>query len=168
MKIYTYGNPILRKKAKRIKNIDKALLETIDSMFRTMEESSPKGVGLAATQVGLNIALFVYKLDDDEGVVINPEIIDRSGSEIGEEGCLSVPGIYAPIERAEKVIVRGIDGKGNRVKYEVTGLKARVFQHETDHLNGILFTDYVDSIDNLYVEEGHEVPEELIEKILEK
>jgi peptide deformylase len=168
MKIYTYGNPILRKKAKRVKNIDKTITEIVKEMFRTMEESTPKGVGLAATQVGLAISLFVYKLDDDEGVVINPEIIDKRGNEIGEEGCLSVPGIYAPVNRAEKVIMKGIDIKGNRVHFEIFGLKARVFQHETDHLNGIIFTDYVDNIDNLSVEEGHEVPEELIERILKK
>jgi len=168
MKIYTYGNPILRKKAKRVKNIDKTITEIVKEMFRTMEESTPKGVGLAATQVGLAISLFVYKLDDDEGVIINPEIIDKRGNEIGEEGCLSVPGIYAPVNRAEKVIMKGIDIKGNRVHFEISGLKARVFQHETDHLNGIIFTDYVDNIDNLSVEEGHEVPEELIERILKK
>lgn len=168
MKIYTYGNPLLRKKAKRVRNIDKATIEIVKEMFKTMEQSIPRGVGLAATQVGLPISLFIYKLDDDEGVVINPEIIDRKGNEIGEEGCLSVPGIYAPVGRAEKIVMKGIDIKGNRVKFEISSLKARVFQHETDHLNGVIFTDYVDNIDNLFVEEGHEVPEELIERILKK
>jgi peptide deformylase len=168
MKIYTYGNPILRKKAKKIKNIDKELIDIVRKMLNTIVQSSPKGVGLAATQVGLTISLFVYKLDDDEGAVINPEIVDRQGSEIGEEGCLSVPGIYAPVKRAVKIVVKGIDLKGNRMQVEVSGMKARVFQHEIDHLNGIIFTDYVDNIDNLSVEEGHEVPEELIDRILKK
>ncbi len=166
MKIYTYGNPVLRKKSKKVRNIDKETLQIVKDMFDTMEQTTPKGIGLAAIQVGVPIAIFIYKLEDDSGAIINPEIIERSGQELGEEGCLSVPGIYAPIERAEKILVKGIDLKGRRFETELLGIKARVFQHEIDHLNGIIFTDYINELEVLSVEEGYEVPEELIDKLV--
>ena len=167
MKVITYGNPVLRKKAKRIKNINKDILRLVDNMFKTMHTNEPQGVGLAAPQVGVPIALFVYELDDDKGVIINPEIIEKKGSEIGEEGCLSVPGIFGPVERATEIVVKAINLKGKRITLKLKGFKARVFQHETDHLNGILFTDYIKNIDDLEVEEGYELPEKLAERFRE-
>jgi peptide deformylase len=164
MKVITYGNPILRKKAKKIKNIDKNILNLVDNMFKTMHTNEPQGVGLAAPQVGIPIALFIYELDDDKGVIINPEIIEKKGKESGEEGCLSVPGVFGPVERATEIVVKAINIKGKRIVLKVKGFKARVFQHETDHLNGILFTDYIDDLEKLSVEEGYELPEKLAER----
>ncbi|MCD6426747.1 MAG: peptide deformylase [Caldisericaceae bacterium] len=164
MKVITYGNPVLRKKAKKVKNIDKEIVSLTKKMFETMRTNEPQGVGLAAPQVGIPIALFVYELDDDKGVVINPEILERKGKETGEEGCLSVPGVFAPVDRAEEVVVRAINLKGKRIVLKIKGFKARVFQHEIDHLNGILFTDYVNEIDKFEVEEGYELPDKLIER----
>ncbi len=164
MKVVTYGNPVLRKKAKKVKNIDKEIITLTKKMFETMHSNEPQGVGLAASQVGVPIALFVYELDDDKGVLINPEILEKKGKEVGEEGCLSVPGVFAPVQRAEEVIVRAINLKGKRIVLKVKGFKARVFQHEIDHLKGILFTDYIDEIDKFEVEEGYELPDKLLER----
>ncbi len=168
MKVITYGNPVLRKKARKIKNIDKNIVMLSKEMLKIMETNEPQGIGLAGPQVGISIAIFVYKLDDDQGVVINPEIIYREGSKVAEEGCLSIPGVYGPVERAERIIVRGLNIKGKRMEWHLSGLKARVFQHETDHLHGILFTDYIKEIDKLEVEEGYELPPQLIDRFREK
>ncbi len=165
MKILIYGNPKLRTKASKVKIIDKDILLLSEKMFREMERNVPKGIGLAATQVGLNISLFVYTLDDDRGVVINPEILSKKGKEVGEEGCLSVPGVYGPVERALEIVVRGLDIKGKKFEMHLNGLKARVFQHEIDHLNGIIFTDYINDINTISVEEGFEIPEKLFERL---
>jgi peptide deformylase len=168
MKVITYGNPVLRKKAKKIKNIDKSIVELSNKMFEIMHTNEPQGIGLAAPQIGISIAFFIYELDDDKGVIINPRIIEKNGKEIGEEGCLSVPGVFAPVERAESIVISAINLKGKKITLSVSGLKARVFQHETDHLNGILFTDYISDIEHLSVEEGYEIPEKLIERLNKK
>lgn len=165
MKILIYGNPVLRKKASKIKIIDKDIILLSERMFKKIEKNIPKGMGIAATQVGYNISLFVYEIDDDKGVIINPEILSKKGKEVAEEGCLSVPGVYGPIERAKEIVVKALDIKGKKIEMRLDGLKARVFQHETDHLNGILFTDYINDINNLSVEEGFEIPEKLLERL---
>ena len=165
MKILIYGNPVLRKKASKIKIIDKDIVLLSERMFKKVEKNIPKGIGLAATQVGYNVSLFVYEIDDDKGVIINPEILSKKGKEVAEEGCLSVPGVYSPIERAKEIVVKALDIKGKKIEMRLDGLKARVFQHETDHLNGILFTDYINDINNLSVEEGFEIPEKLLERL---
>lgn len=168
MKIVTYGNPVLRKKAQKIKSIDKKVVDLVKEMFKAMDVSKVPGVGLSAPQVGISIALFVYKLDDDKGTVINPVIVSKTGEEVKEEGCLSVPGVYGPVKRAEKIIVKGLNIKGKRFKLELDGLKARVFQHETDHLKGIIFTDYIEEIEEFTVEEGYKLPEQLVERFKRK
>jgi len=165
MKILIYGNPVLRKKASKIKIIDKDIVLLSERMFKKVEKNIPKGIGLAATQVGYNVSLFVYEIDDDKGVIINPEILSKKGKEVAEEGCLSVPGVYGPIERAEEIVVKALDIKGKKIEMRLDGLKARVFQHETDHLTGILFMDYINDINNLSVEEGFEIPEKLLERL---
>ncbi len=164
MKVRTYGNPVLRKKVKKVKNIDKDILQLIKNMFVTMHTNVPMGIGLAAPQVGISIALFVYELEGDRGILINPEIIEKKGRETGEEGCLSVPGVFASVVRAEEIVVSTLNLKGKKIFLKVKGLKARVFQHETDHLNGVLFTDYIGSIENFSVEEGYELPKKLVER----
>ena len=167
MKIYIYGSPILRKKATKITKVDKKLEKVIHDMFITMEHNEPRGVGLAATQIGLLQSFFVYELEDDKGVVINPEIIEKRGeAEKDEEGCLSVPGVYGMVERPTEIVITYLDLNGKRHEEVVSGLKARIFQHETDHLNGIIFTDYIDDIEELEVEDGYELPEALVKKFI--
>ena len=167
MKIYVYGSPILRKKAAKITKVDKKLEKIIHDMFITMENNEPRGVGLAATQVGLLQAFFIYELEEDKGVVINPEIIEKRGeTEKDEEGCLSVPGVYGIVERPTEIVVTYLDLNGKRHEEVISGLKARIFQHETDHLNGIIFTDYIDDIEKLEVEDGYELPEALVKKYI--
>ncbi len=168
MRVITYGNPVLRKKAKKVKNIDKTIIQLVENMFSIMHTNVPQGIGLAAPQIGIPMALFVYGLDDDEGVMINPKIVEKNGKEIGEEGCLSVPGVFGPVERAESIVVTALNIKGKKITARLSGLKARVVQHETDHLKGILFTDYIDDVSKLNVEEGYELPEKLIERLKEK
>ncbi len=164
MKVITYGNPVLRKKAKSIKSIDKDIVNLTDEMFKIMHTNVPQGIGLAAPQVGISIALFVYELDDERGVLINPKILEKKGKEIGEEGCLSVPGIFGPVARAEEIVVTALNLKGKKITINAKGLKARVIQHEIDHLKGILFTDYIDDISKLEIEEGYELPDKLVER----
>ncbi|MGC9099988.1 MAG: peptide deformylase [Caldisericum sp.] len=169
MRIYTYGHPILRKKAKKLTKVDREIEKIINDMFKTMQLNTPKGIGLAATQVGVTYSFFIYELEDDRGVVINPEILEkRKETENEEEGCLSVPGIYGIVERPKEIVVRYLDLDGKVHEEILSGLKGRVFQHEIDHLNGIIFTDYIDSIDKLGVDEGYEIPKELIKRYMEK
>ena len=140
--------PVLRRKANRITNFDKDLLMLVDNMVETMRDAP--GVGLAAPQVGLPIRLIVveYGEDDDEDApkklyaVINPEIVAASEEKVnGIEGCLSVPGLIGEVERHVEIIVKGQNRFGKPVKYKLAGWKARIFQHEIDHLDGLVFTD---------------------------
>lgn len=168
MRIYTYGNPILRRKVQKVKTVDRKIRKYIDDMFSTMENNKPQGIGLAANQVGIPLAFFVYKIEEDKGIIINPEILEGKGDSTYEEGCLSVPGVYAHVHRPEIIVVRFYDINGKAHKEEVSGLKARVFQHEIDHLNGVLFTDYIGKIEDFFVEEGYELPEEVARKLLKE
>ena len=145
MEIVPYPHPALRWKAKPVSQIDAALRSTVREMFDLMYEA--RGIGLAATQVALPIRLFVVNptADPDETeeefVFINPEIVRRNGSSEGEEGCLSLPGLYGPVRRAEVIVVEAFDLKGRPFEMELTDLPGRVVQHENDHLDGILFID---------------------------
>ncbi|HCZ06036.1 MAG TPA: peptide deformylase [Thermotogae bacterium] len=144
MEIKVIGDPVLRKKAKKINFFDSALRNLVEEMISKMYESD--GVGLAAPQVGLSISLFVF--DDQTGrgplEVINPEILETSSETVlGEEGCLSVPGIYADVERHLKIRARFYDRYGRSKGIELEGYPARIFQHEYDHLQGVLFIDRI-------------------------
>lgn len=141
MKVLYLGEQTLRQPSQPIEHIDDALHELIRNMFITMEED--RGIGLAAPQIGKNIRLFVVKIDDGvERVFINPLIIGTSEKQCSfEEGCLSIPQIYADVTRPESVTVQYQDINGRRKKIEASGLLARVIQHEYDHLEGILFID---------------------------
>jgi len=134
---------ILRKKCNPVKEEDFERCENIAViMFRLMEEN--KGAGLAAPQIGLNMRFFVLKSHDKKYVFINPEILEvgeRMTTE--EEGCLSIPGFHAKIERPHKIKFRAFQPNGIRITTTYEGWTARVFQHELDHLNGVLITDYV-------------------------
>ncbi len=153
--IYTYGNPVLRKIAEPITKDYPQLPELINNMFDTMYNAD--GVGLAAPQVGLPIRLLVidlapFKEENPELgsfriAMINPEIISFSDEVVsGEEGCLSIPGIHESVNRAQKIVIKYVDTDFNEHTEEYEGYKARVIQHEYDHLEGNLFTDKVTPI----------------------
>lgn len=141
--IRTLGDPVLRERAVRVERFDDALRRLADDMTETMYAAP--GVGLAANQVGVRLACFVY--DDREGhagFVANPELSELDGEEAIEEGCLSIPGPYHLTNRALRVRLRGSDLEGDPIDVEAEGLLSRIFQHETDHLNGMLYLDRLD------------------------
>jgi peptide deformylase len=141
--IRTLGDPVLRESAKPVDAFDDTLRALVDDMFETMYAAP--GVGLAANQVGIGKAFFVY--DDREGntgFVANPELSELEGEEPFEEGCLSIPGPYHDTVRAERVRLQGQDLNGDPLDIRAGGLLARIFQHETDHLRGMLYIDRLD------------------------
>jgi len=145
--IRLYGDPVLRTPAASIEAIDDEVRRLIDDLVETMYEAD--GIGLAAPQVGVSLRVFVYDIRDPEtepGVLVNPEIVDRAGSHRDEEGCLSLPGLSEIVERPERIVVRGLDAEGTQVEIEAEGLLSRCIQHETDHLDGILFIDRVSAL----------------------
>jgi len=139
--IYTIGADVLRQNAAPIEKFDDELAALVEKMFETMKLG--KGVGLAAPQVGLPHRLFVIQIEGDKPrVFINPEIVETSLElESFEEGCLSIPGVYADLDRPAAVRVQALNERGRRFTLEAEGFLARVVQHELDHLNGVLFTD---------------------------
>lgn len=144
LKIVQYPHPALRHVSKPLKRVDPELREMIARMFALMYEA--KGVGLAANQVDLPYRFFVVNLQSDpekgeEQVFINPELSRPKGSAEAEEGCLSLPGLYAQVKRSETVTIDAYNLAGEPVHLEAEGLLARVVQHETDHINGKLFID---------------------------
>jgi len=144
VEIRLIGDPVLRKRAKKVEHFDQNLKNIVDDMFSTMYLYD--GVGLAAPQVGISLRFFIMdsREEDETGkkVVVNPEIIEFSGEEVSlEEGCLSIPDIFEDVIRTEGVKVRYQDLDGKVIEEELHGYQARIFQHEYDHLDGILFTD---------------------------
>lgn len=142
--IKNWLNPVLRKKGEPLDNIDDSIVKLTEDMIETTLDS--RGAGLAANQVGLPYSLFVVDMGLEKGThdlvaVINPIITATEGEEISEEGCLSIPEVYAEVKRALHVELKGINLDGNEVRYEAEGFLARAFQHEMDHLNGSLFWD---------------------------
>lgn len=143
MRIRTLGDPVLREPTKPVERFDAALRRLADDLFETMYGAP--GVGLAANQVGLSLACFVYDdQDGNRGFVANPEVSELRGEDTRDEGCLSIPGPYAPTPRALAVRLRGRDPDGRPVDLRAEGLLARIFQHETDHLRGMLYIDRLD------------------------
>ena len=137
-------DPVLRKLCLPIENIDGELVTLAENMVETT--LAAPGVGLAANQIGLPWRLFVVNIGvetDKENLVtlVNPKITAMEGSELGEEGCLSIPDVIAEVNRASQIEIKGYDLDGNEVRYEAQGYLARAFQHEMDHLNGVLFWD---------------------------
>jgi len=142
--ILEFPDPRLRTRAVPVETVDEQLNELIDDMFETMYDAP--GIGLAATQVDVHKRLLIADVSADKSdpqVLINPEILEKDGAMVSEEGCLSVPGYYEEVERAEHIRVRFLDRKGAEVEMEVEGLLAVCIQHEIDHLNGKLFVDYL-------------------------
>jgi peptide deformylase len=139
-----YGDPVLREKAREVAGVDDTVRALIADLRDTMKAYN--GVGLAANQVGVLQRVLVVDVPLDEErreqvAIVNPSIVSRSGSEVGEEGCLSIPGIYDDVKRATRVRVRGLDERGAPLELEAEGYLARALQHEVDHLDGILFVD---------------------------
>ncbi len=142
--ILEFPNPRLRKTATAVSQVDDALRELIDNMFETMYAAP--GIGLAATQVDVHRRFLVADVSADNDaphVFINPVILEKDGVQVSEEGCLSVPGYYEEVERAEHIRVRYQDRNGDEIEKEFEGLLAVVVQHEIDHLDGKLFVDYL-------------------------
>lgn len=143
MPIRTLGDPVLREPTKPVETFDAALARLAADMHETMYAAP--GVGLAANQVGLSIACFVYDdRDGHTGFVANPEVSEPQGEETMDEGCLSIPGPYHPTTRALEVRLHGQGLRGEPLDVRAEGLLARIFQHETDHLNGGLYIDRLD------------------------
>ncbi|NLG77826.1 MAG: peptide deformylase [Xanthomonadaceae bacterium] len=145
--ILEFPDPRLRTRAQPVEAVDASLRKLIDDMFETMYAAP--GIGLAATQVNVHkrvVVIDVSETRDQPLVLINPEILERRGVEESEEGCLSVPGIYDKVRRAEHVRVRTLDREGKSIEFEADGLLAVCIQHEIDHLDGKLFVDYLSDL----------------------
>jgi peptide deformylase len=145
--IILYPDPRLKKVSKPVVKFDDSLRELVNRMFQLMRDA--RGVGLAAPQVGQNIRLFVMnhsgELNDDH-VYINPQLSEGEGSEVGEEGCLSLPGIHIDVERDKSMRIRAFDVNGKEFEETASGFVARIWQHEFDHLNGTLLTDRMGTV----------------------
>lgn len=142
--ILEFPDERLRKKAAVIKEVDKKIQQLVDDMIETMYEAS--GVGLAATQINVHQRLIVIDISEEKDnplCLINPEIIEQEGDEESEEGCLSVPGFFENVKRAEQIKIKALDREGEEYELEAEGLLAVCIQHEMDHLLGKLFVDYL-------------------------
>ncbi len=145
--ILEYPDPRLRTKAQPVETVDDELRQLIDDMFETMYAAP--GVGLAATQVNVHRRLLVADVSEERDqpvCLINPKIVERDGVQVGEEGCLSVPGYYEAVERAERIRVSALDRNGEPFEMEADGLLSVCIQHEMDHLEGKLFVDYLSEL----------------------
>jgi peptide deformylase len=148
-------DPVLRRKAKRVSNLDGSVQRLIDDMLETMPAAC--GAGLAAPQVGISLRIAVIGLPDEEPIVlVNPEIVKRSGERVVEEGCLSIPGYRGEIKRSVSVIVKARDRRGKETRIKGAEFLAQVLEHELDHLNGVLYIDHLESPDKLYKIEPEE------------
>lgn len=144
LSVIHYPHPTLRVRSKPVRRVDQELRELVSQMFDLMYES--EGVGLAANQVDLPLRLFVANPTGERGegeelVLINPELQLPKGNETGQEGCLSLPGLYGQVKRPKTIRVSGYDLRGNQIDLVAEGFLARVLQHENDHLDGVLFFD---------------------------
>lgn len=133
------GDEILRKKAREVTVIDERIRTLLDDMLETMREF--EGCGIAAPQVGMLKRIFIVEVDDQVYELINPEIVESSGTQEEEEACLSVPGVVGVVERPNYIKIKGLDRHGKEVEYEGTDFLAKAFCHEYDHLDGTLFID---------------------------
>lgn len=157
--ILGFDKPILREKTKRVTRIDNSIVRLLDDLVETM--LAAPGAGLAAPQVGVSLRVCVVKGDDNQiWGLVNPELVKGQGVQVGYEGCLSYPGWVGEVARYETVTVKGRNRKGKEVRIKSTGFTARAFQHELDHLDGILFIDRLTSLDTLRRAEELEAEEE--------
>jgi peptide deformylase len=153
------GNPVLHQKAKRVRKIDESIQKLIDDMIETME-CTGGAAGLAAPQVGIPLQVIVIDLPESGLItLINPQIVKSSGEHEVMEGCLSLPGYRGLIKRAESVTVKGRDRNGKEVRIKGEGLLAQALQHEVDHINGVVYVDHLESMDNLFKAEPEDEDE---------
>jgi peptide deformylase len=145
--ILTVEEPILRQRAKKVTQFDASLHRLLEDMVETMREAP--GIGLAANQVGVPLQVAVIELEDEVTELINPQIVRASGEEIDWEGCLSIPGFVAEVRRHAKVTVKARDRHGKEFRVKGEELFARALQHEIDHLNGVLYIDHLESLEEL-------------------
>ena len=145
LEVRLYGDPVLRRRATPVREVTPEIEAWLDDMVETMH--TEVGIGLAATQVGIEYRMLV--VDEGRGMArayLNPVIVEQGGEQVGEEGCLSLPGVFADVLRAEWVVVEAVDRTGAPLRRRASGLLARVLQHEIDHLDGILFIDHLDKV----------------------
>ncbi|MEB3101240.1 peptide deformylase [Ferviditalea candida] len=147
-------DPVLRKVANPVTKFTQNLHKMLDDMAATMYDAP--GVGLAAPQIGILKRVIVIDVGDEHGLIemINPEIVNSEGEQLGPEGCLSIPGLMGDVRRAMKVTVKGLDRNGSEFTMQAEEFLARAFQHEIDHLNGILFTDLAETVYKAEPKEG--------------
>jgi peptide deformylase len=159
-RILTADEPILRERTKRVSTFDASLHRLLDDMLETMRDAP--GVGLAANQVGVPLQVAIIEIEDKITELVNPQIVKGAGEQIDWEGCLSIPGYVAEVARHEKVTVKARDRHGKEFRVRGTELLSRALQHEIDHLNGSLYIDLLESLDELVrvTEAQEEVTEE--------
>ena len=147
--IRTLPDPVLRQKAKRVRAVDSSIKKLIADMLETTH-ANPNRVGLAAPQIGVSLRVIVIVIPETEDIIlVNPEIARRNGERLVTEGCLSVPGYYGEIRRAESVTAKGRDQNGREVRIKAEGLLAQALEHEIDHLNGTVYIDHLETMDEL-------------------
>lgn len=139
-KIRTYGDPVLKTQALHVDNVDGKIARLVDDMFDTLIESG-NGLALAAPQIGVQKQVVVWDLGENPLAIVNPEVIESDGEWVYDEGCLSIPDLYVEMLRPKTVLVRGVSLDGEIIEIEADELEARMFQHEIDHLNGVLMFD---------------------------
>lgn len=144
LRLHLLGSPVLRQHSTEVKVLDDDVRRLVDDMLETMDAA--KGIGLAANQVGVARRVAVVDVDGDRFAMIDPRIVESEGRATAEEGCLSIPEIYADVTRPDRVVIEALDTDGNLYRKDATGLKARAIQHEIDHLDGILFLDHLSLI----------------------
>jgi peptide deformylase len=158
--ILSFEQPVLREKAKKVARVDTSIQKLLDDLAETMLDAP--GAGLAANQIGVLLRVCVVKGDENQiWGLVNPVIVKSAGSQVGYEGCLSKPGWVGEVERYEAVVVKGLNRHGKAVRIKSTGFTARAFQHELDHLDGVLFTDRLTRLDTLRRVEDLEGEEQL-------
>jgi peptide deformylase len=138
--IRTFGDPSLLTQAATVTDIDGKIVHLVEGMFETLYQSD-SGIGLAAPQVGVQSQIFVWDMGKKPLVILNPKIVESDGEWVYSEGCLSIPGLYIELIRPKRVLMKGLDLNGNEIALEADELEARLFQHELDHLNGVLMFD---------------------------
>ena len=146
-RILTADEPMLREKTKKVSHFDASLHRLLDDLLETMRDAP--GIGLAANQIGIPLRVAVIELEEKVTELINPQIVRASGEVIDWEGCLSIPGFVAEVKRSAKVTVKAQDRRGKEFRIKGEDLLARALQHEIDHLNGVLYIDYLESLEEL-------------------
>ena len=154
--IQVLPNPVLLQKAKNVRTIDDSIRQLITDLRETMH-ADPGRLGLAAPQVGVSLRVIVIGPPDEEDVIlVNPEIVKKKGERLINEGCLSVPGYFGHIKRSESVSVKGRDQNSQEIRIKAEGLLAQALEHEIDHLNGVLYIDHLENPDELHKVEAEE------------